>query len=226
MDNPLIAFLAPSLLLVPAMGLLSRIEGGSPVRMEVRRKSLHVLAGLVALTFPLFLTNAGIVACALGLVVAWMLAVRKLPALRARFGCVLHDAGRVSRGELYFAVAIAGLLLIARDTPPLYVAPLLILTLADTAAAIAGRGWPVAALPACTGGKTVSGSLAFFVTAFLVSAAVLAHFTALEPLPICAVSVAVATSSAVTEAVSTRGADNLTVPAVSWLVLNIALNGA
>jgi phytol kinase len=226
MDNPILASLAPSLLLVPAMGLLSRIDGGSPVRQEIRRKALHVVAGLVALTFPLFLTNGWLVAAALGLVVSWMLAVRTVPALRTRFGCVLHDAGRVSRGELYFALATAFLLLVARDAPVYYVAPLLILTLADTAAAIVGRGWPKGMMPACTGGKTVSGSTAFLLTACIITAAVLAHFTELAPLPVVAVSLFVAAACTVTEAASTRGLDNLTVPAIAWLILTVALNGA
>ena len=57
---------------------------------------------------------------ALGLVLSWMLAVRTMPALNERFGCVLHDAGRASRGELYFALAIAGLLLLAYGFLPVY----------------------------------------------------------------------------------------------------------
>ncbi len=225
MDNPMFALLAPSLLLVPAMGLLSRIDGSSPVRQEIRRKSLHVLVGLVALSFPLFLTNGALVIAALGLALAWMLAVRSVPALRSRFGCVLHDAGRASRGELYFALSVAGLLLVA-TAPLFYVIPLLILTLADSAAAIVGRGWPRGRLPAPAAGKTLSGSVAFLVTAFTISAATLSWFTGLGPLSIFAVSLIVALGSSAAEAVSSQGLDNLSVPAIAWILLTLLLNGA
>ena len=225
MDNPVFALLVPSLLLVPAMGLLSRLEGGSPVRQEVRRKALHVLGGLVALSFPLFLTSGWMVFLALGLVLSWMLAARTIPVLKHRFGCVLHDAGRDSRGELYFALAIAGLLLLTNSNPILYVVPVLLLSLADAAAAIVGRGWPRGRLPIAGGDKTVSGSLAFFVAAFAITTTSLWWFSPLGPLPVFAVSMVVATTSTVAEAVSTGGTDNLSVPATAWLVLNCALSG-
>ena len=226
MDNPLLALIAPSLLLVPAMGILSRLEGGSPVRQEIRRKALHVLGGLVALTFPLFLTSDWMIVTALGLVLAWMFSVRTIPLLKERFGCVLHDAGRASRGELYFAVAVAGLLFLANSNPVYYVVPVLILSLADAAAAVVGRGWPRGRLPAVFGGKTMSGSLAFFITAFAITATSLSWLTGLTPLPVFAVSMVVAMGCTVAEAVSTGGLDNISVPVTAWLLMSIALNGA
>ena len=226
MDNPLFALLAPSLLLVPAMGVLSRLGGGSPVRQEIRRKSLHVLGGLVALSFPLFLTSGWMIVLALGLVLLWMLAVRTIPVLKVRFGCVLHDAGRVSRGELYFALAIAGLLLLADTNPVLFVVPVLILSVADAAAAIVGRGWPRGRFRISGADKTVAGSLAFFVAAFAITATALWWSSPLAPLSIYSLSMVVATTCTAAEAVSTAGTDNLTVPGTAWLVLNFAMQGA
>ena len=68
MDNPFLAFAIPSLLVVPAMGLLSRISADSPFATEVRRKALHVAVGLAALSFPLFLTTPAMVLTAVAAV--------------------------------------------------------------------------------------------------------------------------------------------------------------
>ena len=55
MDSPLIAVALPPLLIVPAMGILSRIRVVSPLQSELRRKTLHILTGLLALGLPFVL---------------------------------------------------------------------------------------------------------------------------------------------------------------------------
>ena len=225
MDNPLVALVLPSLLIVPAMGLLSSIRSESPLGTEVRRKALHVAVGLVALSFPALLHEPASVVVALALVVAWMLAVRTVPALKARFGCVLHGAGRVSWGELWFAVSIALLLLSPWSHPVLYVAPLLILTLSDALAAIVGRAWPRGHWPAPLEGKTLSGSAAFLGSAFAITFLTMVLGTDLGAGRIVLASLAVSLVATVAEAGSSRGFDNFTVPAVAWLILVSTLNG-
>ena len=157
MEIPLLAPMIPSLLVIPAMGLLSRINTNSPVAAEIRRKTLHMSVGLGALCFPLFLTTPAMVLTAVAAVLAWMLAVRLVPALRACLGCVLHDTDRTSYGEIYFAFAIACLLMLPQPTPVHYAAPLLILTIADAVAAITGRQWPRGKLRGPARGKTITG---------------------------------------------------------------------
>jgi phytol kinase len=219
MDNPLLALAIPSLLVVPAMGLLSRISAKSPFATEVRRKALHVAVGLAALSFPLFLTTPAMVLTAVAAVLAWMVAVRLVPVLRIRFGCVLHDARRKSYGDIYFALAIACLLMLPRPTPALYAVPLLILTVADAAAAIAGRRWPRGELHGRACGKTLTGCVVFGVTAFLVTAGLLTWFGPVTGPRVIAISFVTAALTSYTEAFSPRGFDNLTVPAVAWLVI-------
>jgi phytol kinase len=225
MINPLIALLLPSLLIVPAMGLLSRVRSSSLVGAEIRRKALHVSVGLFGLSFPLLLREPGSIVVALVLVVAWMLAVRFVPALSERFGCVLHGAGRASWGEIWFAVSIALLLLSPWSHAVLYAVPLLILTLSDAAAAIVGRAWPLGRWPAPLSGKTLSGSAAFFGSAFCMTTAALAFATDLGAVTILLTSLAVSGLTTLTEAVSSRGFDNFSVPAVAWLILISTLNG-
>ena len=52
METSLIALLVPPLLLIPAMGFLSRIHCKREITGELRRKALHVGTGLIALSFP------------------------------------------------------------------------------------------------------------------------------------------------------------------------------
>jgi len=225
MDSPALALALPPLLIVPAMGLLSRIRSQSPIGRELRRKTLHIGVGLVSLVFPLILTEAWMVVVASGAVVIWMLAVRRIAGLNQRFGCVLHDAGRESHGELYFAVSTAALLLLADGNWPMFAIPLLILTISDAVAAIVGRAWPVGSLAAPARGKTVSGSAAFLLSALIITWSILCHHTELEWLTALAIAGIVACLTCVVEAVSSRGLDNFTVPAIAWLVLDAFLVG-
>lgn len=225
MDNPVLALLLPSLLIVPAMGLLSSVRSHNAVSSELRRKALHLGTGLAALSFPMFLTGPWMVAAALTLVAGWMLAVRVIPFLSTRFGCVLHDTGRKSYGELYFAFAVAGLLLLSRDNPVFYAVPLLILTLADAAAAVVGRAFPVGKLGGLGKGKTIAGSATFAACAYLVTSSFLASYTTLAFPEMLAVALSMALLTCLVEAISSRGFDNIAVPAVAWLVLHLTIGG-
>ena len=108
------------------MGLLSRIRSQGPVSAEIRRKALHLCAGAASLSFPAFLSDPRRVVAATLLMLAWMLAVRVVPVLQRRFGCVLHETDRSTHGELYFALGIAVLLLLPHANPLWYVAPVLV----------------------------------------------------------------------------------------------------
>lgn len=219
MNSTLMAFVLPPLILVPAMGLLSRIRSNNGLGEEWRRKALHIGIGLVALTFPFYLTAAWMVIAALGLSLLWMLAVRRVPLLYKRFGCVLHDVDRFSHGELYYALAIAGLLLATFAEPLLYIIPLSILAIADAAAAIAGRTFTSRRLTGPFSGKTVIGCTTFFVVAFSVCVLALGTSTQLPIIEIALSSFAVAAVTTLIEAISRYGLDNILIPAAAWIVL-------
>jgi dolichol kinase len=225
MESPLIALALPPLLIVPAMGMLSRIRVASPLQSELRRKTLHILTGLLALGLPFVLRQPVAVLGALAAVAAWMLAVRLVPSLRERFGCVLHAAGRQSYGELYFAVALASLLLVCEPGSILYSLPVLILTLADSAAAVVGRAWPWRPYRVFGGRKSLGGSLAFVTCAAVVAVAMLGFATDMAFGRVLCVALLVAVLTGLTEALSPSGSDNLSIPATTWLTLHYLLNG-
>ena len=221
MDDSLFLFVLPPLLLVPAMGLLSMIRSSHKIGQELKRKSFHVGFGLVALSFPVIWTESWMVVTGFALALGWMFAVRALPRLQKYFGSVLHDCDRKSLGEFYYAVSVAGLILVTSDSPLLYVIPILILSLADAAAAIFGRLIPSQALTGCLRDKSVAGCTAFFVVAAAICVATLAFYTALPVWQITVCALVVATATCLAEAVCRRGLDNLVVPFVAWAVLAV-----
>jgi len=177
----------------------------------------------MSLLFQLVLTELWMVLFTLVMITSWMVAVRHVPALRRRFGAVLHDAKRVSHGELYFAVAIAGLMLASAQQPLLFVVPVLLLTISDAAAAIVGKAYPRGRLTGLARNKTVSGSAAFLTTAFVIILLGLLHYTNL-PLGVSLTAAAiVATGTCIVEVISQRGRDNLFVPAAAYLLLQFIL---
>jgi phytol kinase len=118
-------------------------------------------------------------------------------------------------------VSVAGLILVTSDSPLLYVIPILILSLADAAAAIFGRLIPSQALTGCLRGKSVAGCTAFFVVAAAICVGTLAFYTALPVWQITVCALVVATATCLAEAVCRRGLDNLVVPFVAWAVLAV-----
>ncbi len=219
MEDSLLLLILPPLLLVPAMGLLSMIRSTDKIGQELKRKSLHVGIGLAALSFPLVLTEPWMVVSGLSLAVAWMTAVRILPCLRRHFGSVLHDCDRKSMGEVYFALSIAALMLVTSNNPMLYVIPILILSLADAAAAIFGRLLPSKPLTGFLRGKTVAGCSAFFAVAAMICLTTLTIYTDLPDWQIAVCALVVATATTLAEAVCRRGLDNVLVPLVAWVAL-------
>jgi len=217
--NSLVPIAIPPVLLFLVMGMLSRIGSRHAVARELKRKALHISVGLTALSFPLFLNEAWMIVAALGLVVAWFLAVRQVQVLRRRFGSVLHDVSRESLGEIYFALSIGGLLLLTQNEPIFFVIPILVLALADAAAAIVGKLLPYGPLQGLAKGKTAAGCAAFFVVAFAVSYCSLIAVAELQADHAFMVATGVALATCVMEAVSRRGMDNLFVPGVAYLIL-------
>lgn len=113
-----------------------------------------------------------------------------------------------SFGESFFFIGVALTALLA-DSTLHFVIPIAILGFADTAAYIVGRSIKS---PTLIFSKTVAGSLAFVLVAFLLLLIVAPWWVA--------VIGAVVTGTA--ELVGLRGSDNVTVPVVAALLLTIA----
>ena len=189
---------------------------------ELMRKLAHVGLGLTVLSFPWLFRSPWPVVVMGVLAVGTLLALRFVPHLRATVGGVVHGVHRSSGGDLYFPIAATGLFVLADGDWVLYTVPMLTLTLADAVAALIGVAYGRHAYGTTSVKKTVEGSVAFIVVAFLATAG---------PLLLAGVSREKAILIGLTfgllvmllEAIAWRGLDNLFIPFGGFLLLRAYL---
>ena len=112
------------------------------------------------------------------------------------------------------------LFFLAGDDPLLFQIPVLVLTLADSAAALIGKGYGQKSYSALGEQRTFEGSAAFFVATFL--CVHLPLLIALRTGRIESVLIGLNVALLVTcfEAISVRGLDNVFIPIGAWYALN------
>ena len=205
-------------LLVGSMAGLSAARDLGRLSPELARKLLHVVMGLATLPLPWLFNEPTPVLLLAALAGIWFEAVRRFAILERHFGSVLSAVARRGRGEVHYAIGAAVTFVLADGGPAGFCLPIAILALADAAAALVGRRFGARPGAVRFGTKSLAGSVAFLVVAFAVS--LIGLSIAACPLP-QAVSVAVvlACATAVLEAVSRNGADNLLIPLGAALLL-------
>ncbi len=197
MDIPaLMLLLAISLI---GVGVLEYLSRHTKLPAAVIRKSGHaglalILAGAAIWLDQQFFVIGGVMLCVIASI------VRQLP-LRS-----LATFKKSSYGELFFPLGIALAALIASSSTH-FIACLLLLGLADTAAYYFGRR---IRSPRLVGNKTVAGTLAFGTVSALIiwwtTGSLSAAFLLAIPLSLV-------------ELMSQRGSDNVTVPVVTACLL-------
>ncbi len=150
-----------------AMGVLlavaERLARRSRFRPETTRKLVHAVGGVACLSFPL-LFRSSLTVFLLGLCFGlffWVAEERQW--LRCLCGVT-----RRSKGSLYYPFAIALLFALTRDAYRLYAAAVLVLTVADSGAALVGSRYGRVRFRTGAIGETKSleGSLAFGLLGF------------------------------------------------------------
>jgi phytol kinase len=178
------------------------------VSTETSRKFLHVSGGFLALSSPLFFTSHW-----------WVLVLCSMAFLLLLFTYLkhwlpsIHKTRRKSIGSVIYPIPIYLCFLIAsqKNNTLLFYLPVSLLTVSDTIAELGGRRWGKASGTLMYSQKTVAGSLSFAISALLISIGW--QMTAnLSYLQIAIISVAITLVTTLTEMVSTRGLDNITVP--------------
>jgi phytol kinase len=206
--------------LVGAMAVMSRLVAAGTVHPEVSRKALHVCMGLSCLALPWVFPDPVWFAIGFSMVLATLAAVRYVPAISRQLTGALHAVERSSGGDMYFAASVAILYAVARDQPALYVMPLLVLTLADALAALAGVFYAKTAYESYHARKSWEGSLVFFVVAFLCIHITILLLTDLDRVEGITVSVTLAYVATLIEGASWEGLDNLFLPIALYLLLD------
>jgi dolichol kinase len=187
------------------------------VRAEWTRKIVHFGTGLLTLLFPVVLVSHWQVLflCASFLVIL-------LASLKFGWLPSINAIDRFSYGSILFPVIVYLLFLvfqIAGKGLIVFYLPILVLAICDPLAAVVGKRFPFGKYRIMGGGKSAAGSLAFFVSALLVTVSTVFAFNDVRSgMLLIALVPCVAT---VAEALGVKGMDNFTIPAsvVSTLCL-------
>ena len=189
------------------------------VPSSISRKFLHVSGGLLALAGPLFFDSHW-----------WVLGICMTAFLFLLFTYIkqwlpaVHDAKRISIGSVIFPLPIYICFFAAREmnNELFFYLPISYLTISDTVAELAGKKWGMNSLQFMRGQKTMIGSIAFAISAFII-AMVWGLIFKLEFQQLLLISILTTLLATFTELISTKGWDNLTVPAITLLGLMILL---
>ena len=200
---------------------LAWAQGRWTIAPEWSRKAVHIVMGLVCTAFPWLFTEFWQVVVTVTGATLLLLAVRFVPALQVRFGSVLSGVDRSSLGDVFFSLSVLLLFALAGREPVFYVVPMLLLTLADTAAALVGMSWGRHCYTADEGFKTWEGSLAFLAVAFLCVALPLFLAQPEQGWRTVLVALCIAVVTMMLEASAWRGLDNLFVPLAALAMLRL-----
>jgi len=211
----------PSILAALA-GLLAglrRYRAWAGLDPEWTRKIAHIVMGGVALTFPWVFDTAWPVVVLSALALALMIGLRVSARLYEAMGQALYGVNRASYGELCFPIAIGLLFVLSGGDPFLFCVPILLLGVADPAAAAIGLRHGKVLYTTDDGIKSGEGSVGFFLVAFFCVHIPLLLGTdtgRLETLLIATIVGLLVTSL---EAIAWRGLDNLFVPLGGYALL-------
>jgi phytol kinase len=208
------------LLVISALcaALVSTAIAGRSLDPEIARKGLHVSMGVVTLALPWLFVEFWPVLITAVFAAGILLALRTVPALRCHGGA-LHAVRRDSLGEFHFALGACAVFLLAQGNKLLFVVPMLVLTFADTAAALVGTRFGIHSYAIGHARKTLEGSGAFLVVAFLCTYIPLALVTDATAPECAGIALMVAATATACEAIAGRGLDNLLVPLGAYATL-------
>ncbi|MBV9759373.1 MAG: hypothetical protein JO340_02315 [Acidobacteriaceae bacterium] len=198
---------------------LRAIQKRFAISPELARKLFHIAGGVVSLLLPYIFSSVAAVAVMTFCITGILLAIRLLPRLRGSVGLVLNSVNRPSLGELCFPLSVLILYALAHNQKVYFAIPLLILTFADSTAALIGSRYGSVKYAATDGVKSVEGSAAFFLVGFLGAHVPLLLWTDLGREESLLVAVILAFLLVILEAVCWGGLDNLFVPLCAYAVL-------
>jgi len=208
------------------LGVVSALLGGLRLYQKIAhpppelvRKLFHLVGGLFGLPLPWIFTDLKPVLL-LGVIIASVfVALRFLGRLREGIGQVLFAVKRESIGELCFITSMVLLFWLSRGDKLLYTVPLLMLALADTAAALVGEEYGKLQIRAGGGPKSIEGAIAFFFTAFFCVHVPVLLWGGTGRTESLLIAVNLSIMVMLAEAAAWWGLDNLIIPLWGYLLL-------
>jgi phytol kinase len=207
--------LASSFLLL--FGVAELLYHKLKVKVELTRKLVHIVTGLLTLLFPVMLNNHWLV-----LLLCSSFALILVVSLRFNLLKSINAIDRESVGSIAYPVAVYGCYLAYDYTGQNYLyyyLPILTLAICDPIAALTGKRWPIGKYKVGKDSKTLMGSSMFFLSALILSWYFIRTFTGDDKISIIGSALAVSAVATMTEAISRRGLDNITIPGAVLVML-------
>ncbi len=187
---------------------------------ETRRKMFHMSMGLVMLAFPYLFKSVWSVGI-LGVVSIVFFLILRNTKLKNTLGQSLYGVKRRSDGELYFVISVFLIYFLSKGNPILYSIPILILTFADSSAALTGKKYGKTKLSETNeDAKSLEGSFMFFIVAFMLVLIPLLLFTEVGREEVLIISAIIGINVAMIEMISHSGNDNILIPVTSFAFLS------
>lgn len=207
-----------SILFIAVTGFAELFTRRGKLDPELARKSVHLAGGLGCLLIP-FLIHSWITVLCLALFFAAVFYAGERRGLLRSLSSVKRD----SVGSLLFPVSVLLLFVVSGERLWLYIAGLLILVLADTAAALAGTHLGRRFYRTAPGEqKSLEGTVSFFAVGFFCVFFPLLGLSGYTTLTCLLTALLMAILLAGFEAISIGGTDNLFVPvATCYLLLKV-----
>jgi len=179
------------------------------VKAEWTRKIVHIGTGLLTLLFPVVLGSHWQVLflCASFLVIL-------LASLKFGWLPSINAIDRFSYGSILFPIIVYALFLVFQMVDKgliVFYLPILILAICDPVAALVGKRFPIGKYQIWGCGKSAAGSMAFLVSALIVTAITVFAFQNVPSGMLLILLVPVIAT--VAEALGVKGMDNFTIPA-------------
>lgn len=194
------------------------------VKVELTRKLVHTGTGLLTLLFPVMLGDHWLVLLLCSSFALILITSLKFDLLRS-----INAIERESVGSIAYPVSVYGCYLVFDYFNHQYIyfyLPILILAICDPIAALTGKKWPMGKYKVGKDNKTMMGSTMFFISAFILCTIVFIALSKINrgeniiPKIILHASI-IAFISSISEALSRRGYDNITIPSAVLISLFI-----
>ena len=183
------------------------------VPAEVSRKFVHISSAILSCSFPFFFDSHWWV-----MAICFSFLVLLYLSVKFNFLKSINSVERKTFGSILYPIAIYICFILNQFLEKnngqfqFYFASVLILGISDPLAAIVGGKYPIFRFQKIAAGKSLGGSLAFFIATFIISFSLL-HLD--NKIIIC---LAVSLLSTFAELLSSNGFDNLFVPLSCYLL--------
>jgi len=217
--NDWLGFLISLVYIFGLIGLAEILRRRRGYSSDFTRKVIHIGVGMLAWALP-FLFNEPwlfMVAC-----VGFM--VINLLDWRFGFFAAMSSSSRSNLGTVYFPLAAAVVAYVYWDTPPIMVAALMPLTWGDGLAPVIGKLYGKHTYEIKGTTRSLEGSIGFFFAALAatwLALWIIPGSPALTPAEAFLPALIVSFFTAIVEAVTIWGLDNLTVTATAMIILSI-----